>query len=137
METILIDEREIIEKFVSKAHEVNQILINCQNKKMIEYGLNPNHYIGGLECTISSKEMSLEQNINNLFAVYSSNYAESISFQCENIKLMNTLNLVQFYLRRRGLEDDFLKFRDEARQREIDKMPAKSNGLVIALSEEK
>lgn len=119
METILIDEREIKEKFVERAQKINQILINCHNRKMIEFGLNPNHYIGGLECTISSTGMSLEQNINNLFAVYSSNYAESIFFQCENIKQMNTLNLIQDYLRLRGLEDDFLKFRDKTRQKQI------------------
>lgn len=122
METILIDEREIKEKFVQRAQEVNQILIGCQNRKMIEFGLNPNCYVGGLECTISSAEMSLEQNINNLFAVYSSNYAESIAFQCENIKHMNTLDFIREYLRVRGLEDDFLRFRDanRARQKRIE-----------------
>lgn len=112
METVLIDEREIIEKFVERAQKVNQILIACQSRKMTEFGLNHNHYFGGLECTISSKEMSLERNVNNLLAVYSSNYAESISFQCENIKHMNTLNLVQDFLKMKGLEEDFIKFRD-------------------------
>lgn len=79
---------------------------------MIEYGLNPYNYVGGLLGTISSNDLSLEGNINNLFAAFTSNYAESIFFQCENIKQMNTLNLIQDYLRAKGLEDDFLKFRD-------------------------
>lgn len=135
METVLIDEREVTKKFVEKAQKVNKVLISCQNLKMIEYGLNPNYYIGGLGCTISSEGMNLEQNINNLFSVYSSNYAESIFFQCENIKQMDTLRLIQEYLRVKGLEDDFLKFRDKAQQKQIEKMPANSNGLVIALSE--
>lgn len=112
METVLTDEKEIVEMFVKKVHKVNQILIACHNRKMAEYGLNSDHYVGGLECAISSKEMSLEQNIDNLLAVYSNNYAESISFQCESIEHMNILNLVMAYLKMKGLSEDFLKFRD-------------------------
>ena len=122
-ETIFIDEREFIEKFVGKAQKANQRLSNCYNRRMIEYGLNHNHYLGGLSYTISSKEMSLERNINNLLAVYTSNYAESIFFQCENIKYVSTFDLVSKYLRAKGLEDDFLKFKDKAQQKQIAKMP--------------
>ena len=112
METTFIDEKEIIEKFVEKAQKINKILIDCLNQKMREYGLTPDHYVGGLEGIISSKDLTLKGNINNLLAAFTANYSESISFQCENIKYMNTLSLVQSYLKRKGLEDDFLKFRD-------------------------
>lgn len=115
METILIDEKEIKEKFVAKAYEINKLLVGSLEAKMIEYGLNPYNYVGGLSGTISSNDLTLEENINNLFAVFTSNYAESIFFQCENIKQMNTLDLVKDYLRSRGLEADFLKFRDANR----------------------
>lgn len=133
METILIDEKEIKEKFVEKAREINKLLAGSLDAKMIEYGLNPYNYVGGLSGTISSNDLSLEDNINNLFAVFTSNYAESIFFQCENIKQMNTLNLIQDYLRLKGLEDDFLKFRDANRT----KTPTNSNKLTTALSKEK
>ena len=123
IEAILIDERELTEKFVEKAQKANQRLRDCYNRKMIECGLSPNHYFGGLSYTISSKEMSLERNINNLLAVYTSNYAESISFQCENIKYMSTLDLIHEYLRVKGLENDFLKFIDIAQQKQISKIP--------------
>lgn len=115
METILIDEKEIKEKFVAKAYEINKLLVGSLEAKMIEYGLNPYNYVGGLSGTISSNDLTLEENINNLFAVFTSNYAESIFFQCENIKQMNTLDLVKDYLKSRGLEADFLKFRDANR----------------------
>lgn len=119
METILIDEKEIKEKFVEKAREINKALTGCLDNKMIEYGLNPNGYVGGLSGIMIGNDLSLESNINNLFAAFTSNYAESIFFQCENIKQMNTLNLIQDYLRAKGLEDDFLMFRDKTRQKRI------------------
>lgn len=112
METVLIDEEEIKNKFVEKAGEINRRLLDSLKHKMIEYGLNPGQYVGGLTCTISSKDLSLEQNINNLFAAYSINYIESMFFQCENIKMMNTLNLVQRFLTERGLEFDYLRFKE-------------------------
>ncbi len=127
METVLTDEKEIVEMFVKKVHKVNQTLIACHNRKMVEYGLNSDHYVGGLECAISSKEMSLEQNINNLLAVYSNNYVESISFQCENIEHMNILNLVIAYFKMKGLSEDFLKFRD------ANKAPNNSGTIDILL----
>ena len=74
MESVLIDEEEIKNKFVEKAGEINRRLLDSLKHKMIEYGLNPGQYVGGLTCTISSKDMSLEQNINNLFAAYSINF---------------------------------------------------------------
>jgi hypothetical protein len=115
METILIDEKEMTKRFVEKACEINKLLVGSLEAKMIEYGLNPYNYVGGLSGTISSNGLTLEENINNLFAVFTSNYAESIFFQCESIKQMNTLNLVKDYLRMKGLEDEFLKFRDANR----------------------
>lgn len=118
-ETILIDEKELISKFVEKAQEINRILIDSLNRKMIEYGLNPGQYVGGLTCTISSKAMSLEQNINNLFAAYSNNFAESVFFQCENIKLMNAMNVIREYMSDRGLEYDFLKFKESKEANKI------------------
>jgi hypothetical protein len=119
METTFIDEREIIEKFVKRTSEINKMLIDCLNREMIKYGLNPNHYVGGIQGTISSEKLTLEANLNNLFAAFTANFVESISFQCENIKHMNTLNLVQDYLRLKGLEADFLKFRDRTTQKRI------------------
>ena len=54
METILIDEKEIKEKFVEKAHEINKLLAGSLDAKMIEYGLNPYNYVGGLSGTIAA-----------------------------------------------------------------------------------
>ncbi len=119
METILIDEREITNKFVEKAQDIKKRLLGCINRKMKEYGLDPAYYVGGLSCTISSKGMSLEQNINNLFSVYSANYVESVFYQCENIKLMNTMNVIHEYLIDRGLEYDFLKFKESKEANKI------------------
>lgn len=81
------------------------------NRRMAEYRLTPNCYIGGLEYAISNTRLGLEQNIKNLIATYTGNFSQSIFFQCENIKLMNTLRLFQDYLTARGLEADFRKFR--------------------------
>lgn len=112
METILIDENVLVEKFVDKVKEKNKILINSKKQKMVENGINPNCYVGGLEIAYSYKSMSLEENINNLISTYSSNYAESLFFQCENIKYVEMFNLISCYLRVKGLEDDFLSFRN-------------------------
>lgn len=111
METILIDEKEIKDKFVEKANEINKLLAGSLEAKMIEYGLNPHCYVGGLSGIMCSNDLTLEDNINNLFAAFTSNYAESIFFQCENIKQMSILNLIQDYLRKRGLETDYSKFK--------------------------
>lgn len=127
METVLIDEEEIKNKFVEKAGEINRRLLDGLNRKMVEYGLNPGRYAGGLTCTISSKNMSLEQNINNLFAAYSINYTESMFFQCEYIKMMNTLNLVQSFLMERGLELDYLRFKES---KEANQMEHKQSKMI-------
>ena len=128
MESVLIDEEEIKNKFVEKAGEINRRLLDSLKRKMIEYGLNPGQYVGGLTCTISSKDMSLEQNINNLFAAYSINYTESMFFQCENIKMMNTLNLAQRFLTERGLEFDYLRFKES---KETNQMKHKQSKIII------
>ncbi|MEG2150542.1 MAG: hypothetical protein RRY36_04915 [Bacteroidaceae bacterium] len=113
METMLIDEKELTEKFVKRANEINKILSGCINREMVKQGLNPDNYVGGLCGVICSEGMSLEDNIKNLFAAFSNNYGESVFFQCDSIKKMHTLNLVIDYLKTKGLENDFLKFRDE------------------------
>lgn len=117
METILIDEKEIVGKFVQLASRANERLINAMQNKHVEMGVNPNAYIGGLECVIYSPDMSIESLIKNLFAVYNNNFQNSIFYQLDNLKKMQTLSMVQGYLREKGLEENFLRWRGEKQSR--------------------
>ena len=61
MESVLIDEEEIKNKFVEKAGEINRRLLDSLKRKMIEYGLNPGQYAGGLMCADTAWKRLLHQ----------------------------------------------------------------------------
>lgn len=119
METILIDEKKVKDKLVNKIKATNAGLITQIREKSIDMGINPDSYVGGLSCAISSNDLGLESNINNLIASYSNNFVESIFFQLDNIKKDRTLNMILDYLQSRGLEDDFAKFKASVMQKPV------------------
>lgn len=112
METILIDEKEINTKFVERVQTLNANLITRMREKTIEMGINPNSYIGGISTSITTNNLCLESNINNLIAAYGNNFNESIFFQLDNIKRMRSIELIQQYLSEKNLLEDFIIYRD-------------------------
>lgn len=116
METILIDEKELRDKFVAKAQGMNASILEYQRKKESEFGIKPLSYVGGLTGIFCSEKWTLENNINNLLAIFHNNFLESIFFQLNNIKQDKTLDIVLSYLQSRGLEEDFAKFRSQLGQ---------------------
>lgn len=118
METILIDEREIVEKFAEKAQVCNAWLVDALRKKEAEAGIH-NPYVGGLMEAFWFKGMNLETCINNLFSAFSNNYAESIFFQVDNISKMETLRMVDNYLSSKGLVDDFQRYKAMVTKRRL------------------
>lgn len=117
MEATLIDEKELKDKFVEKAHSINQLLCGEMRKKESELGIGI--YAGGLTTIFCSEKWTLEDNINNLLAVFQNNFAESMFFQLNNIKQDKTLAIVLSYLQSRGLEDDFAKFKASVMQKPV------------------
>ena len=116
METILIDEKELRDKFVKKARATNTILRDALINKESEYGIKGESYVGGLTRILCNEKSSLEDNIDNLIDVFHNNYLESIFFQLENMRKRNTLDIVLHYLKSRGLEEDFAQFRSRLKQ---------------------
>jgi len=116
METILIDEKELRDKFVAKARATNTILRDALQKKESEYGINCESYVGGLTRILCDEKSSLEDNMDNLINIFHNNYLESIFFQLENMRKRNTLDIVLHYLKSRGLEEDFAQFRSRLKQ---------------------
>lgn len=112
-ETVLIDEREIVNTFIRLATKANEDLIDAMEEKHREMGIHPHSYVGGLECIIYDANMPIESLIKNLFAVYNNNFQNSIFFQLDNLKKMQTLSMVKKYLREKGIEEDFLRWRYE------------------------
>ncbi|MDH6343145.1 hypothetical protein M2480_001771 [Parabacteroides sp. PFB2-12] len=129
METILIDEKEIKNKLVSKIKSKNKELRSLMRQKSIDMGITPDSYLGGLSYAISSEELSLESNINNLLAVYNNNFVESVFFQLDNIKKDRTLGIVLAYLQSRGLESDFSQFKDNMMKEASAKTPIKTKSI--------
>lgn len=117
METTFINESELLNKFIGKSNSVNNMLLEALNEYIEDYKINPD-YVGGLECVLSNGNLSLGQNIDNLFAAYKSNFLESIFFQFEYIKMMKTLDLVQEFLVNSGLDDQFRKYRSNWQSKE-------------------
>ena len=113
METILIDEKELRDKFVKKARATNTILRDALINKESEYGIKGESYVGGLTRILCNEKSSLEDNIDNLIDVFHNNYLESIFFQLENMRKRNTLDIVLHYLKSRGLEEDFAQFKNQ------------------------
>lgn len=111
METILIDEKEMKDSFVKEARAINSSLRGAMQQKQTELGIGL--FVGGLEVIMCSENDTLEGNIKNLFASFESNFAESIFFQMETIKKTKMLSIVQDYLNKKGLLDDFLKYREQ------------------------
>lgn len=115
METILIDEKELRDKLVEKAREMNASILEYQRKKESEFGIKPLSYVGGLTGILCSEKWTLENNINNLLAVFNNNFLESIFFQLNTIKQDKTLAIVLRYLQSRGLEEDFAQFKNQVK----------------------
>jgi hypothetical protein len=109
---ILVDEKEVVRKYVAQAKEANKKRIDGLDRKLIEFGLNPRSYAGGLTC------VKLEEFLNNLMAEYIGNYPESIFFQCDSIKKDEILSMICRYLKIRGLEKDFEQFKSGAVKQE-------------------
>lgn len=116
METILIDEKELRDKLVEKAQEMNANIRQYKQKKESEFGINPISYAGGLTGIHCSEKWTLEDNINNLLAVFNNNFLEGIFFQLNTIKQDKTLAIVLSYLQSRGLEEDFAQFKNQVKQ---------------------
>lgn len=112
METILIDEKEVNTKLVERVQTLNANLITRMREKTIEMGINPNSYVGGISTSITTNNLCLESNINNLIAAYGNNFNESIFFQLDNIKRMRSIELIQQYLSEKNLLEDFIIYRD-------------------------
>lgn len=115
MATILIDEKEINTKLVERLQAPNANLITRMREKTIEMGINPNSYVGGISTSITTNNLCLESNINNLIAAYGNNFNESIFFQLDNIKRMRSIELIQQYLSVKNLLEDFIIYRDRNR----------------------
>lgn len=113
METILIDEKELRDKLVEKVQKMNANIRQYKQKKESEFGIKPLSYAGGLTGIFCSEKWTLENNINNLLAIFNNNFLESIFFQLNNIKQDETLAIVLKYLQSRGLEDDFAQFKNQ------------------------
>lgn len=120
METTYINESEIRDSFVKECKSMSQSLRMAIIEKEKEYGIGV--YVGGLSLPICSESMDLETNLKNMLAVFSCNYAESMFFQLDNIKKMETLNIVQDFLIGMGLED---KFRIYKKMRQEKQYPPK------------
>lgn len=110
METIFIDEKEVVTKYAERADKLNKLLTSGLREKEKETGVD-GFYLGGLQPVMWSKNMDLETCISNLFAAFSNNYAESIFFQTDCIAKMQTLDTVTNYLISRGLVDDFQQYK--------------------------
>ncbi|MFG5857786.1 hypothetical protein LDB17_06235 [Dysgonomonas sp. Shenzhen-Wh21] len=115
METILIDEKELRDKLVKKAREMNASILEYQREKESEFGIKPISYVGGLTGVFCSEKWTLENNINNLLAIFHNNFIESIFFQLNTIKQDKTLAIVLRYLQSRGLEEDFAQFKNQVK----------------------
>lgn len=121
METILIDEKELRDKLVEKVQKMNANIHQYKQKKESEFGINPISYAGGLTSIHCSEKWTLEDNINNLLAVFNNNFLESIFFQLNTIKQDKTLAIVLSYLQSRGLEEDFAQFKNQIKYASTDR----------------
>ncbi len=121
METILINETELRDKFVAKARATNTILRDALIKKESEYGIKGESYVGGLTRILCNEKSSLEDNIDNLINIFHNNYLESIFFQLENMRKRNMLDIVLHYLKSKGLEEDFAQFKNQIKYASTDR----------------
>ena len=113
MATTLINEKEFVDKYAQTAAELNLKLQSSLDRKYAEMGLNPNLYIGGLECVSWTSGQPLESCIKNLFAAYANNFQNSIFFQADTSKKLDALMFIQQYLTERDLLNDYLSYKEE------------------------
>ena len=111
MDATLNKEKELNEKLVENVKALNIGMSQSLAKELLKNGISPNKCIGGLMSAFCSNEMDLERNINNLFAAFSNNFAESIFFQVDNIKKTRTMEIIDLYLSSKGLSEDFAEYR--------------------------
>lgn len=116
METTYINESEVRDNLVKECRAMNQSLRMAIIEKEKEYGVGV--YVGGLSLIMCSERMDLKDNIQNMLAAFSSNYAESMFFQLDNINKMETLNIVQDFLIGMGLEDQFRLYKKMRQERQ-------------------
>lgn len=107
METILIDEKEIVYELVEKVAETNKILLKHLDEKEKNEKFGP--CLGGLEVIPCSKGLSLQSNIKNILAIFRNNYYTSLFFQIEAMKQKRTLELLRLFLTQKGLLEEFEK----------------------------
>lgn len=137
METTYINESEVRDNIVKECRAMNQRLIQALNKKEKENGIGV--YVGGLELPICHESMDLNTNIRNILAVLQCNYSNSMFYQLDNIRKMETLDLVQDFLRYMGLEEKFRvykqmrqdKYRDSQSQNTILNLDAPVKAIPI------
>ena len=110
-ESVLVDERQLVKQFVKTTQERNKAMAASFQAKVKEMGLRP--FAGGIMTVPCSENMSIEDFFKNLLAVYGNNYAESIFFQCDNIRMRQIMECVNSYLSDRGLETDYLLHKQE------------------------
>ena len=111
METVLIDEKELVQWAYEEISNKNEVLV----KRLIETHekTGVDRPFGGLTIAPCSKDMSIKQLIKNLLAIYNNNYSDSLFFQCDNIRMTQILRFVNGYLTDRGLKDDYLRYKKE------------------------
>lgn len=130
METTYINESEVRDNFVKECREMSQGLRMAIIEKEKEYGIGI--YVGGLHLPICSESMDLDTNIKNMLAAFSSNYAESMFFQLDNINKMDTLNIVQDFLIGLGLEDKFRLYKKMRQEKQHPQKPqSKANDKAV------
>lgn len=67
--------------------------------------------------------MDLNTNIRNILAVLQCNYSNSMFYQFDNILKMETLDLVQDFLRYMGLEEKFRVYKQMRQDKYRDSQP--------------
>ena len=108
-ETVLIDERKLVKQFVEMIQEKNKVLTERHRAKDKEMGTS--HFFDGLTIAHCSEGMGIEGVFKNLLATYNNNYSESIFYQCDNIRMRQIIEGVNSYLSFRGLENDYLLYK--------------------------
>ena len=111
IESVLIDEKELVQRLVKEMKERNENMAAYLQKKNKEMGFRP--YSGGVMTVPCSEDMTIDEIFKNLLAVFNNNFSASVFFQCDNIRMRHIVEFVDGYLTDRGLENDYLKYKQE------------------------
>lgn len=118
METTLIDEREFVIKYVARIKAMNKNQTAYLNEKTTEAGINLRNYTDGLMTVFCSDKDSLENLFDNFLSIYSNNFSHFVFAYCESIKQSEILRIAKAYLKSKGLEEDFIGYRETVIQQE-------------------